>query len=125
MPSYIGRDQQTHEMTNIDWDKTLNTKVSAWHTTDKEKAQVKKFLIDYRKSLVDRVLAVPAALAGELYFDFVTRDFDTKTISWNQEMLNDMGMPLQKLIDMVTMLEKRHEAFENNNLDLKTPQVKH
>lgn len=120
--AYTGRDGLTHQETRIDWDE--KTKVSSAVITAKDAEVLRKEIVTYRKGLITRILSIPAELAGERYLDFVTRDFDKKKISWNKEMIQDEGMELEKLRDMAVILEKRADAFSNNDLSLKTPQVK-
>lgn len=119
---YTGRDGLTHQETRIDWD--IRPKISTAHTSAKDKQEIDKQLVEYRKQLIKRILATNPAAAGERYLDYVKRDFETKTLSWEVTMISDEGMDINNLRDMVVILEKRDELLNNNDLDLKTPQVK-
>lgn len=119
---YIGRDGLTHQETIIDWD--IKSKVSMSTITPEEVAQINQQLVDYRKSLINRILSTPAEMAGEQYFDFINRNRETMTISWHAEMVADPGMDMDKLRNMCTSVEARWELYQNNGLSLKTPQVK-
>lgn len=121
---YTGRDGQTHQETILDWDKTLNTKVSTAVTSPEEVATINQQLIDYRKSLINRILTIPATMAGEQYFDFINRNKEESTITWHTEMVSNPGISIDRLRDMCAIVEARWELYQNNVLSLKTPQVK-
>lgn len=121
---YTGRDGLTHQETILDWDKTLNTKISTTVITQPDGRKIRQQVVKYRLSLISRILSVPSALAGERYLDFVNRDFDTKTITWNEPMIKNEGLSLDNLRDMAVILEKRLDEYNNNSLSLKTPQIK-
>ncbi len=131
MSSYTGRDGQSHEYTNIDWDKTLNTKVSAHkHLSKKELGSIQKSLAIYQKECLKKILEINPALAGELYESYVIRDMEKRQLRWDETLLEGRlatESPITGIFfpTMLATLEKREEAFKNNNLDLKTPQVKH
>lgn len=83
----------------------------------------------YQQSCLKRILSVNPALAGEQYEGFVIRDYEKKELRWDVELWKgrlEIENPLTGtfLPDAVMILEKREEEFNNNNLDLKTPQVK-
>lgn len=122
MDSYTGRDGLTHQFTKIDWDE--KTKVGTCIPTAAEIKMARKAINAWRQDIISRILAIDPSLAGERYFDFVNRDFETKKITWQVSMIEDPSLSFEFLYDMGTILEKRAEAFVNNNLDLKTPQVK-
>lgn len=121
---YTGRDGLTHQETIIDWDKTLTTKMFIPHTAE-EMAEARKFLEEWRERTITDILAISPALCGERYIDYVKRDLETKTLSWYDSMIRDPSLSFEFLRDMITILEKRQEAFANNAVDLLTPQVKH
>lgn len=120
--AYTGRDGLTHQETNLDWD--IKTKISSNVTSPEEVAEINQQLVNYRKSLINRILSVPAILAGEQYFDFINRNLEAMTITWHTEMISDPGMSMDKLRNMCAIVEARNELYQNNDLSLKTPQVK-
>lgn len=67
--------------------------------------------IDYRQSLVNRVLEIPAAICPEIFHDFTLRGQDRGKVDWDSTMLSDKGVPLQTLRDLCVMLENKAEAM--------------
>lgn len=127
---YTGRDGLTHQETVIDWDKTLNTKVSMSKPLSVEEYdKLAKSIQNYRKSVLRSILSINPALAGELYSDYVIRDIEHEKLKWDKPLLEGR-LVLKETQDneflntMLMVLEKRQEAYENNALSLKTPQVK-
>lgn len=120
--SYIGRDGLTHQFTKVDWEE--KTKIGTTVVSPEEASTIKKELAAYRDGLAQRILACPAELAGERYFDFVSRDVKAMKISWITAMITSPGMSIEQLRDMACIMEKRKEAFDLHQLSLKTPQVK-
>lgn len=87
------------------------------------------WLRDRYKQNFDRFVAVNPALAGIELERYVIRDQEKMQLRWDMELLQgifDAGDPYGTnfFFQWITLLEKRQEAFNNNDLSLKTPQVK-
>lgn len=86
-------------------------------------------MIAFRTSRLEQILAINPALAGEEYEGFVIRDYEKVELRWDEPMVRGR-LVLKETEDdeflsrMAIILSKRQEAFENNELSLKTPQVK-
>lgn len=125
---YIGRDQLTHQETIIDWD--LKTKISAHITrTEEEKKADNQQIKDFRKQCLADILAINPAMAGELYSDYVIRDYEKQELRWDVPLIEGRQVLKETesntfIYDMWIILTKRAEDFKNHNLSLKTPQIK-
>jgi len=108
--TYTGRDGISRQSTNLDY--TEKTKVAtATRLTPEELAQLLEGQESFRRSLIERVLAIPASLAGSVYEPFINRFPEERKLEWNAAMIADPGMPLDLLRNMVTILENRYEQF--------------
>lgn len=130
--AYIGRDGLTHQETIIDWDKSLNTKISTIERmSKKDKQALIQGLKDNQLKKFNEVLAFNPSFAmlSPIYEIFVKRNNELKRLEWDVEMLNGKLVtdnPITSLFfwDMCIFLEKCDDAYKNNLLDLKTPQIK-
>jgi len=64
-----------------------------------------EFLKQYRKELIERILAIPAVFCPEPFQSFVIRNADSPTIQWNEVMLRDEGVTQDNLRNLCIMLE--------------------
>lgn len=126
--TYTGRDGLTHQFTNIDWDE--KTKISSYvPRTPEQRETDRQQLMACRNARLEDILAINPAMAGEEYEGFVIRDYEKRELRWDEPMVR--GHLILKeteddsfLYRMFIILSKRAEAFKNNELSLKTPQVK-
>lgn len=65
----------------------------------------------YRENLVRRILDLPASLCPDIFTDFTLRGDSKKVIEWNQTMLEDQGVPIERLIAICNMVENRAESM--------------
>lgn len=61
--------------------------------------------MDYKSTLIQRILDQPASICPEPFQDFTIRGENQKKIEWNSDMLIDSGMPIQRLQELCTLLE--------------------
>lgn len=109
--AYIDNDGNRRQFTYIDHDP--KTTISGSTLSDKEQAVIKEGLKDYRQELVERILAVPASLCPLEFQEFRLVGDSQSTIQWNESMLRDAGMTVNRLRDLCTILERR---FETTNI---------
>lgn len=103
--TYIDNHGMTRQFTYIDHDK--KSKMSFSETSDEEKEKIKNDMIVYRKSIIDRILDVPASLCPYEFHDFTIRGEDKVVIEWNKTMISDDGMSIDRLVSFCTLLENR------------------
>lgn len=95
---YTDMEGMSKQFTTIDHDK----KSKIHFSSNKEEFNMQ----DYRKSLIIRILDVPAALCPNIFHDFTVRG-DISKILWNEKMLEDNGLPISQLRDLCTLCENR------------------
>jgi|SRR6187402_100621 len=105
---YVDNDGQRKQFTYIDHDP--KTKISGLVSTDKDKEAIKDSLSTYKKELVQRILDVPASLSPIEFYEFTVRGEGQSVITWNETMLRDEGITLNRLRDLCTILERRFES---------------
>lgn len=102
--TYTDLDGQSKQFTYIDHDK--KSKVSLHN----EKID-KSFFKDYRSGLVERILSITAAICPEEYYDFTVRGENRNVITWNENMLKDEGVGLDRLRNLCVLLENKAEMM--------------
>lgn len=106
--AYTDIEGNRRQFTVIDHDP--KTKISGSVTTDKEKQIIKEGLSDYRKELIERILAIPASLCPLEFSEFKLVGDSQSVILWNEKMVRDEGMTVNRLRDLCTILERRFES---------------
>lgn len=106
--AYTDIDGNRRQFTVVDHDP--KTKISGLVTSDKEKESIKAELSDYRKELIERILAVPASLCPLEFSEFKLVGDSQAVIQWNEKMVRDEGMTVNRLRDLCTILERRFES---------------
>lgn len=105
--SYTGRDGLSRQSTLLSYED--KTKVA---TTVKLSSEELSTILGsqelFRRSLIERILAINPALAGERYEPFINRLVKERRLEWNIRMIADPGIPTDQLRDMVTILENRN-----------------
>lgn len=101
--AYTDIDGMRRQFVTVDHDKKTKIGFSEPPSSDWKKV--------YRLSVVDRILNLPASLCPEIFSDFTLRGDGRKVIEWNEVMLRDEGVPIDKLIALVSMLENRAESM--------------
>lgn len=100
--AYTDIDGNRKQFTIIDHDK--KTKISAGIS---EKVN-STFFADYRKELIERILHVSASLCPMEYQDFTNnRGENVTVITWNEKMLRDSGLGVDRLRGLATLLENK------------------
>lgn len=66
--------------------------------------------MEYRKTLIARIVDLPASICHEWFQDFTTHG-EKKTIEWNTDMLIDNGVPISQLRDLCVVLENKAETM--------------
>jgi len=105
--NYKDLDGLSKSFTMIDHDKKL--KISKLIQSDKELEDIKNQLKNYRDDLYIRVLSVPASLCPDSYYDFTVRGADSTLITWNEKMIKDEGLSIDRLRTLVVILENTIE----------------
>lgn len=77
--------------------------------TEEEAKEAKEGIKNYRTELQERILSLPASLCPFDYQDFTVRGEGKDTITWNQEMIKNEGLSLDRLRDICVIVEKRWE----------------
>lgn len=74
-----------------------------------EKQETEKFsLKEYRANLIKEIQSIPASICPNEFAIFKDRGEGKSTIEWNSTMLNDPGMDLTKLGDLLRVLKNRY-----------------
>lgn len=105
--TYTDMNGMTKQFTYIDHDK--KTKISTNKMTDKEKKKVSTDLSAYRVSLQDRILCIPASVCPWEFHDFTIRNEKTPEILWNEVMVRDEGISIDRLRELCTLTERRFD----------------
>lgn len=105
--SYTDQDGMTRQFTYIDHDK--KSKIAAGKTSKAELNKIKQDLKDHKQSLINRILAISASLCPWEFEDYTIRNEDTPEILWNETMLRDEGMSMDKLSQLCVLTERRFE----------------
>ncbi len=105
--AYIDNDGMSKQFTYIDHDS--KTKISGHLGINKEK--VKKDLSEYKISLIERIVNIPASLCPLEYDAFIVRGEGKVGITWNETMLNDPGLSTDRLRNLCTLLENRNNKL--------------
>lgn len=105
--AYVDNDGMSKQFTYVDHD--VKTKISTTVMSDREKTKLKDELASYRTGLILKITISPPSLCPEIFQDFTLRGQGKEKIEWNEKMLQDPGLPMQKLVDMWTLLSKRIE----------------
>lgn len=106
--AYIDNDGMRRQFTYIDHDP--KTKISGSVTTDKEQKEIKSSLSEYRKELAERILALPASLCPIEFSEFKLLGDSQAVIQWNEKMVRDEGMTVNRLRDLCVVVENRFET---------------
>lgn len=102
--NYSDIDGNMKTFTHIDYD--LKSRMATYHPSDDEKRDNAEALKQYHLDLISRLMATPASTAPDLFYDFTIRGEGKKTIEWNEVMLRDPGMSLDKIRDMALHMER-------------------
>lgn len=105
--NYVDNDGLSKTFTMIDHDKKSKTSMLTVNENDINNA--KQELKEYRKQLQERILSIPASLAPDIYFDFTVRGSDTAVIKWNETMIRNEGIDLDRLRSLAVILENTVE----------------
>jgi hypothetical protein len=73
--------------------------------SSEEISEAKKQIIEYRKSLIERIKNIPAVHAPEQFWNF--RLIENQTINWNINMLSDEGIPIDTLRELCVRMENK------------------
>lgn len=103
--NYTDIDGQSKTFTFVDHD----VKTSIATTASVDIQQVKGELKEYRESVILCILATPASLCPSIFQDYTSRGQGIIQITWNEKMLRDPGMSIDRLRDLKTMLDNRVE----------------
>lgn len=79
--------------------------------SEEEKSGLADEVARYRTNLILRILTLPPSMCPEIFWDFTIRGEDVEKIEWNDTMIQDPGLPIQKLIDLKTFIEKKAELL--------------
>lgn len=104
--AYTDNDGQRKQFTYIDHD--VKTKI---FTGNPQKAGS---LTDYREDLITRILKISPSFCSMMFIDFTLRG-DVDTIKWNETMIRDQGIELDRLRDLYT-LAKNKETLNTKGL---------
>jgi hypothetical protein len=106
---YTDIDGHTKQFTYVDHD--VKTSISTTKLSPEDKDALKDEVSRYRTNLILRILTLPPSMCPEIFQDFTIRGEDVENILWNETMIQDPGLPLQKLVDLKTFIEKKAEAL--------------
>lgn len=74
--------------------------------TSSDVDEAKAAITDYRNDLVERILALPASNTAPEFYDFTVRGASAQTITWNETMLRDPGLSVDRLRTICTLTER-------------------
>lgn len=106
---YTDDDNQLRNFTFIDHDRKTTV---VGEVTKEEISQAKKELLDYREKTLESILAISASYCPQPFTDFLIRGEGHEVISWNETMLRDSGVPLNRLRDLQTLLNNRIKIYQ-------------
>lgn len=101
--AYTDIDGMRKQFTYIDHDKKTKVGFSEPPSSDWKKV--------YREDLIHRILDQPAALCPDIFSDFTLRGEGRKIIEWNEPMLTDEGLPIERLGEICNLVENRAESM--------------
>ena len=107
---YVDGDGLTKQFTYVDHDKKL--KVSRHTTSEKELFSIKEQLKEYKKDLIKRILRAPASICPDAYHSFTLRGEKYPVIKWNETMLKDDGVDMERLRTLAIILENTIELHK-------------
>lgn len=114
--AYTDNDGMSKQFTYIDHD--VKTSVSTNKPlTEEEKQDIANNLKLARTSLIDAILAIPAVFCHEVHQDFTKRGEDVLQIAWNEAMLTDPGLPLEKLNEIRTLADNK-KSLTKKGIDI-------
>lgn len=105
---YIDNDGNRKQFTYIDHDP--KTSISGLVSTDKDKEAIKSSLSSYKVDIIQRILDIPASLCPIEFYEFTIRGENQSVVKWNDVMLRDEGLTLNRLRDLCTLLENRFDV---------------
>lgn len=103
--NYVDNDGLSKTFTMIDHDKKIKKSMLTGGNID----EIKQSLKEYRKDLQNRILAIPASLCHEWYHDFTLRGADSPVVKWNETMIRNEGIDLDRLRSLAVILENTIE----------------
>lgn len=103
---YTDLDGQSRQFTFIDHDK--KTKISGFTKSDSDFSPK-----DYRNQVLKRITDIPASLCPQPFNSFVIVG-QKDSIEWNVDMLIDAGVSIDRLSDLVRLLENKAEEIGFN-----------
>lgn len=110
--AYVDNDGMSKQFTYVDHD--VKTKIATTPSlSEKERMRLADEMKTYRTGLILKITISPPSLCPDIFQDFTLRGKERTNIEWNEQMLQDPGLPLQKLIDIWTLLSKRVESVRN------------
>lgn len=101
--AYTDINGMSKQFTYIDHDK--KSKMSKYIKTDSD--QLFDDMKKYKDELINNILAVPAVFAHTTHYDYTTRVEDV--ILWNDKMIKDEGISIDRLMDIYTLSSKRQD----------------
>lgn len=107
--AYTDNDGMRRQFTYIDHDKKPT--IASGKLEKGELEKIKRQLVDYKQSLIKRILGLPASICPWEFDDYVIRNENTPVILWNEVMLRDEGMSTDKLSQLCILLERRFELI--------------
>lgn len=102
---YTDESGMTRQFTYVDHDKKPTI------STNTEKVD-KSWQKEYRNSIINRILGIPASLCPEPYYDFTVRGENQNTITWNEKMVRDEGIEIDRLRMLCTLLENKADMMK-------------
>jgi hypothetical protein len=105
---YVDNDGNRRQFTYIDHDP--KTSISGLVSTDKDKEAIKSSLSSYKLDIIQRILDVPASLCPIEFYEFTIRGENQLVVTWNETMLRDEGLTLNRLRDLCTLLENKFDS---------------
>lgn len=105
--SYTDIDGQSKQFTYVDHD--IKPGGATCTVSSDEIHKAKTELKEWRAKCIEKILSIPAALCPEAFTDFVIRGDKHPALVWNEQMIKDDGMLLDKLVTLRTLLENRAE----------------
>lgn len=101
---YTDLEGMSKQFTYVDHDPKTKISVPAPDT------DFKKELSDYRKALIQRILDLPASAADLVHSDFTQRG-DKEKVSWNENMVTDPGISMERLNELYTITSNRLDLY--------------
>jgi hypothetical protein len=77
----------------------------------KTKEEIAEEKAQYREWLIDKIISIEAIYCPDIFIQYTHRG-DVQKIDWNLKMLQDAGVPTDKLLDIYTLSSNKMNLIQ-------------